>query len=289
MRYLDPVGVAKLQGLELRRRLAGAGSAGGRHRSLLRGRSQEFAEHRHYVPGDEVRSLDWKVYARQDRFFVKEHHPEDLLTAFILLDRSASMGFTGGGESKWELACRLSMALAYLALSQGDAAGLVTFDVEPRHDLPPKSGLAQLRLFDEALIRSSPSGKTGLSSVLERMAGRLRRRSLVVLISDLLGEPAEAVAVLKALRARRHEALVLQVLDPRERDFPFEGPVVFEGLEDGVRVQVDADAVGDAYREAFAKRQRLYEANFHRSEIPYLPFYTDVPWDVSLGRFLAGL
>lgn len=269
--------------------MAGAGSAGGRHRSLLRGRSQEFAEHRHYVPGDEVRSLDWKVYARQDRFFVKEHQQEDLLTAFILLDRSASMGFIGQGSSKWELACRLSMALAYLALSQGDAAGLVTFDVEPRQDLPPKSGLPQLRLFDEALVRSSPAGTTDLGAVLERLAGRLRRRSLVVLISDLLGEPEGVVAVLKALRARRHEALVLQVLDPIERDFTFEGPIVFEGLEDARLVEVDASAVADAYRAEFAKRQRLYEANFHRSEIPYLPFYTDVPWDVSFGRFLAGL
>ncbi len=289
MKYLDPVGVAKLKGLDLRRRLAVAGAGGGRHRSLLRGRSQEFAEHRAYVPGDEVKFLDWKVYARQDRFFVREHQQEDILSAAILLDRSGSMGFAGRGVAKWELACRLAMAAAFLALSKGDAAGLTTFDTEPRQDLPSRSGLAQLRLFDEALVRAAPAGETGLGAVLEKTAARLKRRCLVILISDLLGNPAEIVAVLKALRARRHEALVLQVLDPRERDLDYDGSVVFEDLENGRLLPCEPGPLKDAYRAEFARMLRLYQSSFHRAEIPYLPFFTDVPWDLSLGRLLAGL
>lgn len=289
MRYLDAVSLAKLKGLSLRpRRLAVEGHAAGRHRSRLKGFSRDFAQHRPYAPGDELKSLDWKAYARQDRFYVREYQSENLLDAALLVDASGSMGFAHGGRlPKWETACRLAMAAAYLVLARGDAAGLMAFDVEPRRVLPPRSSLDQLQAFDCLLESLSPAGETDLAAALESAAARLRRRSLVVLISDLLGETEAILSVVKALKARRHEVLVLQVLDPAERDFPYEGPAVFESLEAAAELSCDATELACLYREEFAKALRLYEAGFHRGDISYAVFYTDRPWDEALGQLLV--
>lgn len=289
MRYLDALSLAKLKGLGLKpRRLSVEGHAAGRHRSRLKGFSRDFAQHRPYAPGDELKSLDWKAYARQDRFYVREYQAENLLDAAILLDASGSMGFSHGGRPpKWETACRLAMAAAYLVLSRGDAAGLTIFDVEPRRFLPPRNSLDHLQTFDSLLESLSPGGETDLARALDETAARLRRRALVVLISDLLGETESVLNVVKALKARRHEVLVLQVLDPAERDFPYEGPAVFESLEDKAELGCDATELAPLYREEFARALRLYEAGFHRGDISYAVFYTDRPWDEALGQLLA--
>lgn len=288
MRYLDPVALAKLRGMRFGlRRLAVEGHASGRHPSLWKGLSHDFAEHRPYVPGDELKALDWKVYARQDRFYVREYRAEHLLTTHILLDRSGSMGFAGPGrESKWEHACRLAMAMAYLILDKGDAAGLVLFDAEPRQVLPPRASWSHLEPMDAALARQGPGGETDLRRVLERAAARLRRRSLVLLISDLLGEPEGILKVVKAFKAKRHEVMVLQVLDPLERDFDYDGPTLFEGLEGGEPLFCDAGELRGLYRAQFAQCLKLYEATFQRSEIPYAVFFTDRPWEKGLARLM---
>lgn len=289
MKYLDSVSLAKLKNLSLElRRLSSEGASAGRHRSRFKGLSHDFAQHRAYAPGDELKSLDWKVYARQDRYYVREYQAENLLNATILLDASGSMGFSQAGRpAKWENACRLSMALAYLVLARGDAAGLLTFDVEPREAVPPRNSLNHLEVFDALLGRLVPQGETDLAAVLERAAARIRRRSLVILISDLLGGSESVIKVVKAFKARRHEVLVLQVLDPAERDFPYEGTVLFEGLEARSEVYCDATDLAPLYREAFARQMRLYEASFHRSDILYAPFFTDRPWDEALGALIG--
>jgi uncharacterized protein (DUF58 family) len=289
MRYLDALALAKLRNLSLDlRRVAAEGNLTGRHRSSARGLSHEFAQHRAYVPGDEIRALDWKVFARQERFYVREYQSENILTGTVVLDASGSMGYAAAGrEPKWETACRLAMALAYLILSEGDAVGLSTFDSQPRESLAPRSSFGQLEVFDALLQRCRPGGETDLAAALEAAAGRIRRRSLVVLVSDLLGEPEAVLGAIKAMQARRHELLVLQVLDPAERDFGFDGPTLFRGLEGGRELFCDATSLREAYRGAFGRQQRLYEAGLRGAAISFLSCYTDRPWEEDLARFLG--
>lgn len=289
MRYLDPVALATLRNLRLElRQVAAEGPSAGRHRSPWKGLSQDFAQHRPYAPGDEIKALDWKVYARQDRFYVREYTAENVLTTQILVDFSGSMGFSHGGrQPKYEHACRLAMALGYLVLAGGDAAGLLTFGAGPRRALPPRSSLAHLELMDAMLAEEAPSGETDLSKTLEAAAARIKRRSLVILISDLLGDPERVLRVVKSFKARRHELLVLQVLDPEERDFGYDGPIVFESLEGQPDLFCDAGALRGLYRSDFERLLKLYESTFHRSDIAYAAFFTDRPWDLALGRFLA--
>lgn len=290
MRYLDPVVLARLRNLrlDLRRHLV-EGHLTGRHRSSLHGFSQEFAQHRLYAPGDELKRLDWKVYARRDRFFIRQYEEEKSLKTYVLLDASGSMSFQGAGpEPKWELACRLALSMAYLVLAQGDRAGLVTFDTGARDFLPPRGGFPHLELMDRTLSEARPGGETDLGAALHGTAGRMTRRSLVILVSDLLGDGRRVLETLKAFQARKHRLFVLQVLDPSERDLGWEGPVLFEGLEEPRRLRCEASLLRDGYRDLFSRRQRLYEASFRGSGVRHGTFYTDMPWERSLTRFLGG-
>lgn len=289
MKFLDPVELARLRNLrfDLRRHRV-EGQLPGRHRSVRHGFASEFAEHRPYAAGDELKRLDWKVYARKDRFFIKEFQEEKALGSYLLLDASGSMAFRGRGpEPKWELACRLAAGLAYLVLAEGDAAGLVPFDTEPRGPISPRQGFAQLEAIDRALASARPGGETSLPRVLKSAVGLVRRRSVVFLVSDLLGDARAVLETVKAFRARKHQVLVLQVLDPMERDLDLDGPVLFEGLEDGARLRCDVPSLRGAYRAGFERQQRLYGASFHSSGIPFDTFYTDQPWHPRLARLLA--
>ncbi|MBI4425912.1 MAG: DUF58 domain-containing protein [Elusimicrobia bacterium] len=289
MRYLDPVTLARLRNLRLgslRRRAEGA--SGGRHRSVSHAFAQEFAQHRAYAPGDELKFLDWKVYARKDRYFIRQSQEEQSLRAYLLVDASGSMAFRHAGErSKYDHAAALAVALAYLVLRDGDSAGLVTFDTQPGALLPPRQSLAQLDWIDSALAGRKPGGETDLGAVLRRVGARLARRSVVVVLSDLLGEPAKVLEAVKAFRARRHEVLAIQILDPAERDLDFEGPVRFEDLETEATLLCDVATVRQAYREVFDRQLRLYESGFHQSGIPFAAVYTDERPDRSLERLLA--
>lgn len=287
MVYLDSIALAKLSAMSLNLKGLAEGSSLGAHRSLLRGHAQEFSHHRPYVPGDEIKSLDWKLYARQDRFFTRQYHEETILTAHLLLDASASMGFSSREPGKWATSCRLALAMAYLVIAAGDAAGLTVFTGESEEFIPPRSVLSHIELMDSALAESRPTGASSLPRVLETLAARMRRRSLVILVSDLLGDPQEIVGALKALRARKHDVMVLQVLDPQERDFNFEGPVEFRGLEGGPPLAFDATVLAPAYREEFRKLMRLYEIGFRRSEIAYSCAYTDKSWEQALKSILG--
>lgn len=290
MKYLDALVLARLKTLrfDLRRHRA-EGHLGGRHQGTRRGFSQEFAEHRAYATGDELKRLDWKVYARTDRLFVKEYHEEKSLKTYILVDSSGSMAYRGkSAESKWEAACRLAMCAAYLVSAQGDAAGLVTFDTKKRAFLPPRRSFEHIELMDKTLAETRPGGETDLSGVLTSVAAGLPRRSMLLLVSDLLGDAERVAETVRAFRARRHKVYALQVLDPRERDFDFEGPLVLESLEDASDLRVEASLVKASYQEAFARQQRLYEAGFHRAGVRHEVFYTDLPWEAPLARLVAG-
>jgi uncharacterized protein (DUF58 family) len=289
MRYLDAVALAKLRNLRLgAKRLAPDSHLSGRHRSAVRGPSRDFAQHRAYVPGDEIKTLDWKVFARQERFYVREFQSEAALDAMVLLDASGSMAFSAQGRpEKWEIGCRLAMALSYLVLAGGDAAGLCIFDSAPREFLACRGSFGQLEILGAMLERRRPSSESRLADALAAVGARLRRRCLVVLVSDLLAEPEGVLAAIKGLRSRRHEVLMLQVLDPFERDFNYEGPSMFHGLEDGRELYCDATALAPAYRAAFARRQRLYEAGLAAADVSFMSFYTNRPWCEDLAWFLG--
>ncbi|MDE2510962.1 MAG: DUF58 domain-containing protein, partial [Elusimicrobia bacterium] len=254
MRWLDPADQARLKGLGLSPRGPAAPSAPGRHRTMARGFTRDFAQHRPYAPGDEARAIDWKAYARLDRYYVREYRAEDRVSLVVLLDASGSMTFSAGGRPpKLDVARRAAAALGWLALGQGDEAGLLPFGGSSPDWVPPRAGAGQLAAFDEGLSAVRPGAEAGLPEALEAAAARLPRRAAVAVISDLMGDSARMLKALRRLSAGRRELLVLRVLDPDERDFPYEGPLVVEGLEGGA-VTLDAGEAAPAYREAFARQ-----------------------------------
>jgi len=291
MRWLDPASQARLKGLALSpRRASGLSGAPGKHRTLARGHSRDFAQHRPYSYGDESRSIDWKAYARLDRFYVKEFRAEDRIPVFILLDCSGSMAYAGDGRpSKFDLGRRLAAAISWLALSQGDEAGLVAFSAEAKLALPARTGAAQLGAVDEALsaLEISAAEPADLASAIAAAAEALPRRGMVVLISDLMGDTAGALKAVRVLAARRHEVLVVRTLDPDEREFPYEGPCLMEGLEGGEPLFIDAREAAPAYREAFVRQADAYAGSLRRAGISYAVAETGGHWEAALGRLLS--
>lgn len=289
MKWLEPASQARLKGLSLvPRRAAGAGAAPGRHRTLTRGHSRDFAQHRPYAPGDEMRAVDWKAFARLDRYYVRQYRAEDRIPVFVLLDRSGSMGYAGAGRApKLDAARRLAAGAACVALAQGDEVGLIAFAARAELALPARAGAAQLGLFDSALSAFAAAGETELAGALESAAELLPRRGLCVLLSDLMGDTAGVLRAARALAARRHELLVARVVDPDEREFPFEGPCLFEGLEGGPPLFADAREAAGAYRDAFARQAEAYAASFRRAGVAYAVAETGAAWEPALARLLA--
>jgi len=287
MRWLDPADQARLKGLGLSPRRAAAPSAPGRHRTLARGFTRDFAQHRPYAPGDEARAIDWKAYARLDRYFVREYRAEDRVSLVVLLDASASMTFAGAGRpAKLDVARRAAAALAWLTVSQGDEAGLIPVGAEDPAGVAPRAGAGHLAALDEGLSAVRPGAETDLAAALEGAAARLPRRAAVAVISDLMGDPARVLKALRRLTAGRRELFVLRVIDPDERDFPYEGALLVEGLEGGT-VTLDAGETAPAYRAAFAQQDEAYRSALRRLAIPYAVAATDAPWTSALSHLLA--
>ena len=287
MRWLDPADQARLKGLGLSPKRPAAQGAAGRHRTLARGFSRDFTSHRPYAPGDEARAIDWKAFARLDRYYVREYRAEDRVSLVILLDASKSMTFRGGGrESKLDVARRAAAGLAWIALAQGDEAGLSPVAAAAVGALRPRAGAAQLAAFDDALSAVAPGSDADLAAALEASAESLPRRAAIAVVSDLLGDPARVLKALRRLSAGRRELLVLRVLDPDERSFPYEGALRVEGLEGG-ELLLDAAEAAPAYREAFARQEEAYRAALRRAAVPYAVASTDAPWTSAVSRLLA--
>jgi uncharacterized protein (DUF58 family) len=286
MRWLDPADQARLRALGFSPRRPAAPQAAGRHRTQVRGFSRDFASHRPYAPGDEARAIDWKAYARLDRYFVREYRAEDRVSLLALVDASGSMAFSAGGRpSKLDLARRAAAALCWIALAQGDEAGVLPAG-GGAPGAPLRAGAAQLSVVDDALTALSPAPETDLADALESAAERLPPRAAVAVISDLMGDAARVLKALRRLSHGRREVLVLRVLDPEERDFPYEGPVVVEAAEGGA-LTVDASEAAPAYREAFARQDQAYRSALRRAGVPYAVATNDAPWVPALGRLLA--
>src|SRR3954470_11991396 len=230
---LEPEALARLQGLELRARRIVEGYVAGLHRSPYRGFSNEFAEHREYVPGDDLRYVDWKVYGKSDRFYLKQFEVETNLILYLVLDTSESMCYQGPNSrmSKFTYAQCGAAALAFLVLHQRDAVGLTTFDEEIRQLVRPSSNPSQLKQLLHVMEDSSAARKTRTGPIFHELAERFNRRGIVVILSDLFDDVDTMLAGLKHLRHRRHDVIVLQILDPAEIDFPFQNVTMFKGLE----------------------------------------------------------
>ncbi len=282
MRWLDPADQARLKGLRFTPRRAAAHAAGS-HRSAARGFSREFDERRPYAAGDEARSIDWKAYARLDRWYVRQNRAEVRARVVVAVDATASMSYAGAGRPpKLDAARRAAAALAWLALSRGDEAGLAL--IGAAGGVPARGGAAHLEAIDRALDEIRPGADPDLGSALAAAAAELPARAAVVLISDLMGETAAVLRGLRRLAAGRRELRVLRVLDSDEREFPFSGPLLALGLEGG-RVSLDADAAGSAYRAAFAAQAEAYRAALRRAGARLSE--TEGDWTRALARLLA--
>jgi len=296
MRLLDPEALAKIHRLELIARGVVEGFVAGRHKSPYKGFSVEFAEHRQYVPGDDMRDLDWRVYGKSDRYYIKQYIEETNLRATILLDASGSMGYTGAKAarhdgrrlSKFEYGRLLAASLAHLMIHQQDAVGLVTFDTQIRRYIPARSRVSHLRIILSELSRTAPGAETALAPIFHDIAERAHRRGLIVLISDLFDEPDEILTALHHFRYRKHEVLLLHVLAEEELTFPFDNASIFHDLEPpGRRVRVDGRALRAEYLQQVRRFLRRIEMACGQMNIDYVPLSTRRDFDVALAHYLA--
>jgi uncharacterized protein (DUF58 family) len=286
--WLDPAVVARLAHLDVRARLVVEGFIAGMHRSPFHGFSVEFAEHRPYMPGDPLKNLDWKVLAKSDRYLVKQYTEETNLRAHLLLDLSGSMGFRSENASlsKLEYARSLAAALAYLMLGQQDAVGTMMFAERPLTYVPPRSVRSHLDVVLKALAAGQPEGRTKLGVALHELAERIKRRGLVVLLSDLLDSPADVLSGLQHFRHRNHEVIVFHILDPDEVDFPYTDASTFVDMETGAQLTTEPWEIATRYRQQLTAWRDQYARSCREQRIDYVPLDTRTPFDRALLAYL---
>jgi uncharacterized protein (DUF58 family) len=286
-RYLDPKVLNRISGLDLKARLIVEGYVTGLHKSPYHGFSIEFAEHREYVPGDDIRHVDWKVFGRSDRYYIKQYEEETNLVCNVLLDVSESMRYAGDTVSKLEYGSYVAAAICYLVIKQQDSAGMVLFDETIRRHVKPSSNPSHLKSMLHDLAEVTPREKTNLGRVLHEIAEKLGKKGLVVLISDLFDEPDSILAGLRHLRHRGHDTIVFHVLDHYERVFPFERITLFDGLEAGPEVIADPRALREAYLGELEEFRRRIRRGCQGYRIDYVELDTATTLDVALSSYLA--
>lgn len=288
-RSLDPRTLARLKGLHLRARHIVEGYVAGLHRSPYRGFSIEFAEHREYAPGDDLRYVDWKAFGRSDKFYLKQYEDEMNLVCHLVLDVSESMAYRGPDAplSKFEYAQCLAAALAWLVLQQQDAVGLVTFDDQIRSSVRPSSNPSHLRQILGVLENAGVGARTASGPIFHELAERMTKRSVVVILSDLLDDVNSLMAGLKHFRHRRHDVIVFHVLDPAEIDFPFSRLTLFQGLERWPHVMADPRALRKAYLHEFEKFLRVVQVGCRGNGMDYQSMVTNTAFDRALSNYLS--
>jgi uncharacterized protein (DUF58 family) len=286
--YFDPKVLASIANLSLRARWVVEGIISGIHRSRAKGFSVEFEAHREYSPGDEIRRIDWKALGKFDRYFIKEYEDETNLRAYLCLDTSASMDYASDGITKFDYGCTLTASLAYLILRQQDAAGLVTFSNRIESFVPPRAKRDYMTQILHALENRGPGGETNVGKILEEVAGQIKRRGLVVLVSDLLDEPEHILKALRLFRFKGNDVIVFHLLDPAEMDLPFEGNILFEDLEAvDLRVIADPRAIRKTYRQVVEEFVGVMRKQCHDSAIDYQLISTATPLDKALASYLS--
>ncbi len=286
---LDPNTLAKLEGLELRSRRIVDGYLSGMHRSAFRGQSVEFTEHREYVPGDDLRYVDWKVFGKSDKVYLKQFEAETNLVCYLLLDVSESMRYRGdkSAMSKLEYAQCLAAALATIVLRQRDSVSLATGDEQIRELIRESSNPSHARQLVQVMEQADASHGSALGTVLHELSQRVKRRGIVVLLSDLLGNVDAILAGLNHLRYQRHEVIVLQTMDRSELDFPFESTTLFQGLEALPEVLAEPRGVRQAYLDELQSFLDRIEAGCRSLRVDYELLATDRPFDEALRRVLT--
>ncbi len=292
-KYLQPEAVSKLANMELRARLVVEGFITGLHKSPYHGFSVEFAEHRQYMPGDEIRRVDWRVYGKTDRFYVKQFEEETNLKSYIILDTSASMNFTSTEPTskkqritKMEYASFIAASLSYLMIQQRDAVGLTLFDSIVRTTIPPHATKQHLRRILVELEKVKPNDITNSATALHQLAERISRRGLVIVLSDLFDDTDKVMAALKHFRHNNHEVLVMQILDPIERNFAFGNDAVFQDVETGERLTTQPYHLQKAYQEAMKDFIERYKRECRENSIDYILLDTTTSFDVALLNYL---
>jgi len=286
---LDPQTLAKLKGLYLRAQHIVEGYVAGLHRSPYHGFSIEFAEHREYVPGDDLRYVDWKAFGRSDKLYLKQFEDETNLVCHLVLDVSESMSYRSPSAalSKIEYAQAIAASLAWLVLQQQDAIGLVTFDHQLRSSIRPSSNRSHMRQIINALESVSVDSKTAAGPIFHELAERMKKRSVVVILSDLFDDVNSLMAGLKHFRYRRHDLIIFHVLDPAEVDFQFARPTMFQGLEQMPQVVADPRSLRRAYMKELQGYLRKLRVGCRRYGMDYQQMRTDQPFDLALSSFLA--
>jgi len=286
-RFLHPEAIKRIARLDLRARHIVEGFLSGMHRSPYFGQSVEFLQHREYVAGDDLRHVDWKVWAKQDRLYVKQYEEDTNLRCTMLVDVSNSMSYGRGALNKYEYACSIAGSLAYLLLKQQDAVGCLAFDETVRTRVPTRSKRNHIHSIIESLNVTEPKDKTEMYSTLRAAAENLPRRGMVVLVSDLLADVAGTIKGLKMLRQRGHDVLVFHVMDDDELDFPFSGPTRFEGLETLDHLNCNPRALREGYLEALNAFLEEVRRRCVRNTIDYALIRTSQPLDAALATYLS--
>jgi uncharacterized protein (DUF58 family) len=294
-KYLDPLALAKVRSLELQARLIVEGYLSGMHKSPYHGFSVEFVEHREYVPGDDLKHLDWKVYSRLGRFYIKQYEEETNLNLWLLVDTSESMRYGSGPKGpdgqplvrKYDYACMAAAALAYLTLHQQDGVGLVTYDEVVRSFVRPSTQMAHLKQIVNLLNRGPGPTRTRLAPILHDLAERIGRRAILLVLSDCFDELDDILTGLKHLRHKRHEVIVMQVLDPAELSFPFTEATLFKGLEQYPELLTDPRSLRESYLEQIESFNAALEKGCLMQNIDFVPLRTDNSLGTALAAYLA--
>ena len=285
--FIDNDLLSRLAALPIESRVPMLGNVAGKHRSPHRGSSVEFAEYRKYVPGDDTRRLDWKAFARSDRFYIKEFEADTNLRAYFVVDASGSMKFAGRGEAKIQFARRIAASLSYLLVNQGDAAGLSICTDKLHMEVPPSRRAAHLDRLFSTLGALTPSGPTGLVEALHTIAEKVSQRAFVVVLSDLFTEPDALGDALQHLRYRKHDISVFHLLDPLEIGFEFDRPHRFVDLEDNTALVVEPNLIAEEYKAALRDFLTAVRAKCHDAAADYQLVLTDTPLEPLLREFLT--
>ncbi len=286
-KYLQPDVVAKLSNMELVARLVVEGFITGLHKSPYHGFSVEFAEHRQYMPGDEIRHIDWKIYGKTDRYYIKQFEEETNLKTYIVLDASRSMAYASPGRlPKLEYASYIVAALAHLMIQQRDAVGLTVYDDSIRSFMPPHATKSYLKQILRQLETTVAGNRTSTSGSLHQVAERIKRRGLVIILSDLLDDPTDVMTAIRHFRHKKNEVIVMQILDPMERSFDFGRDAVFRDLETDEEMTTQPWHIRKAYQEQMQKFLNTYKKECREHDVDYVLLDTQTPFDNALFEYL---
>ncbi len=285
-KYLSPSIISRLDNLSLKARLVVEGFIVGLHKSPYHGFSVEFSEHRAYGPGDEIRHIDWKLWGKTDRYYVKQFEEETNLRAYILLDQSRSMNFSTTELSKLEYSRILSAALAYLMLKQQDAVGLTLFDSQIRANIPSRSMSSHLNILLSRMSRIEAGPETEIAPVLHRMAESIKKRGLIILISDLFDDPDEIISGLRHFRHKGHEVIIFHILDQQELDLDFTERTLFRDMETGEELITEPVHIRKDYHKNMQEFCDYLQHECRKNRVDYLRLTTDNPLDLALTEFL---